>query len=212
MASLIGRARARKHEAITALAAAATVAGLAAIPATASAAAARHSSAADAAWPASGRTGLVQGGLALLEQRAMVRLHGQAPHASSITGTVLGAYGLPVAGACVTAVGRTGSSTASAAPSGAFTIAGLTAGSYVLEYRDCSTPGRYRVIWSGAAGWRRTAARVLVGVGQVRRVPVMMMPHVNPVAALKTAAATWHRVLANAGGRGLTAVAAAKTG
>jgi hypothetical protein len=126
MASLISRARARKHEAITALAAVATFAGLAATPATTSAAA-RHSSAANATRPAVGRTGAVRAELALLEQRA--RLDGRVPHASSITGTVLGAHGLPVAGACVTAVGSTGRVTTSATRSGAFTIGGLAAGS-----------------------------------------------------------------------------------
>jgi hypothetical protein len=40
----------------------------------------------------------------------------------------------------------------------------------------------------------------------------MMMPPVNPAAALQSAATTWHRVLANASGRRLTAAAAAKTG
>ncbi len=212
MTSLISALRTRRHEAITALAAVVTVAGLAAIPAMASAAAAHHSLAADAARPGAGRTESSRAGLALLAQRARVRLHEHVPQAGSITGTVLGAYGLPLAGACVSAVGRSGSGTASVAPSGAFTIPGLAAGSYKLQYRNCRAPGSYRAIWSGAAGWQRTAARVQVGAGEVRHVPVMMMPPLNLAAAHHSGAATWHRFLANARGRGLGAAAAAKTG
>ncbi len=147
----------------------------------------------------------------MLEQRARAaRLRGQRAHSSSITGTVVGAYGLPAAGACVTAISGSRSVTATAAPSGTFTIAGLDAGSYTLEYRNCAAPGRYGAIWSGGAGWQAAAARVLVGAGEVRRVPVMMLP-ANPAAA-RSRTATWHHLLANASGRGLSAAAAAKTG
>ena len=96
MTSLISALRTRRHEAITALAAVVTVAGLAAIPAMASAAAARHSLAADAARPGAGRTESARAGLALLAQRARVRLHEHVPQAGSITGTVLGAYGYSI--------------------------------------------------------------------------------------------------------------------
>jgi Carboxypeptidase regulatory-like domain len=184
-------------------------AGLAAIPAVASAAAAQPSSPSRAA-SAGRHAGPQPTALATLEQRARASLHGQVAHASAITGTVLGAFGLPVTGACVTAVGRSGSVTTSAASSGAFTIAGLRAGSYTLEYRDCAAPGLYRAIWSGGAGWQRTAARVLVGADRVRHVPVMMLP--GTPAALQSRGATWHRFLANAVGRGLSPAAAAKAG
>lgn len=208
MASLIGRARARKHEAITALATVATVAGLAATPATASAAA-QHSSAANATQPAVGAPGQFGPSWRYWSSGQTARA-GSARELDNWDGS--GAYGRPVAGACVTAVGSTGRVTASARRSGTFTIGGLAAGSYALEYRDCASGNRYRAIWSGAAGWQQTAARVRVGMGQVRHVPVMMMPPVNPAAALQSAATTWHRVLANASGRGLTAAAAAKAG
>jgi Carboxypeptidase regulatory-like domain len=147
----------------------------------------------------------------MLEQRAKASLHRQVPHLSSITGTVLGPSGLPLAGACVTAYGQSGSVTATAGPSGTFTVAGLAAGSYTLEYRDCAAPARYLTTWSGGAGWRSTAARIQVGANQVRHVPFMMMRPVNP-AGLLSGTATWHSFLANASGRWLSPAAAAKTG
>ncbi len=212
MATVMSRARVAQGRALAALAAVSMAAGLAAIPAIASAASARPSAPSRAAAAATGHSGAQQTALAMLEQRARAErgLHSQAPRTGLITGTVAGADGLPATGACVTAVGRSGSVTASAAPSGAFTIAGLAAGTYTLEYRDCAAPGRYRAIWSGGASGPRAAARVLVSAGGVRHVPAMMLP-ASPTA-LRSATATWHRFLANATGRGLTAAAAAKTG
>jgi Carboxypeptidase regulatory-like domain len=215
MAVVNYQAHAVGGRAIAILAAAATAVGVAAIPAVATAAAVRpsspsHAARSHAASSLAVHTGSQLTALTMLEQRARARLHWHLPHASAITGTVVGAYGLPVTGLCVTAVSSSRSVTASASPSGAFTIAGLAAGSYALEYRDCAAVGRYRAIWSGGAGRQRTAARVQIGASQVRHVPVMMMPPLNFAAARQSAAATWHRFLANA--RGLGAVATAKTG
>ncbi len=212
MATVTSRARVARGRAQAALAAIAIAAGLAAIPAVATAAAARPTAPSRAETTAAGHTVPQSTALAMLAERARTGrgLRSQVEHASSITGTVVGAYGLPVAGACVTAVGQAGSVTASVAPSGAFTIAGLAAGSYTLEYRDCNAHGLHRAIWSGGAGWQRTAARVLVGAGQVHHVPAMMLP--ADTAALRSRTATWHRFLANASGRGISAAAAAKSG
>ena len=211
MATVMGRARVARGRALAALAAIAMAAGLAAMPSVASAAAARPTAPSRVETTAAGHAGPQSTALAMLEQRVRARFgqRSQALHAGLITGTVVGAYGLPVAGACVTAVGRSGSVTASAAPDGTFTISGLAAGSYTLEYRDCRAPGSYRAIWSGGASWRRAAARVLVSVGQVRHVPSMMLP-ATP-AAVNSRAATWGRFLADASGRGLSAAAAART-
>ena len=152
----------------------------------------------------------------------MLELARRAAHAAAsgtgvITGSVTGFDGVPLAGACVTAVGITGvgaghSITAAAAPDGAFRLADLTAGSYALEYRDCAAPGRYLTAWSGGADRPTTAARVLVAAGQVRRVPVMMLRPLHTAAALRASQASWHRMLANATGRGLSAAASAKAG
>ncbi len=187
-------------------------AGLAGIPAAASAATASPSSPAGVTSAAAEHAAPQSTGPATLAQlaRSGFRQRGQAQRTGVITGTVVGAYGLPVTGACVTAVGRAASVTAFAGPAGSFTIGGLAAGSYTLEYRDCSAHGRYDAIWSGGASWQRTATRVLVGAGQVRHVPAMMLP-ASP-ATVRSAAATWHRFLANASGSGLAAAAAARTG
>jgi len=213
MATVMSRAHVARGRVLAALAAVAMAAGLASIPAVATAATAKPSSPSLPASAGPVHSGSQLTALAMLEQRARAErdLHAQVPHASSITGTVLGAYGLPVTGACVTAVGRSGSVTATATPTGTFTIAGLAAGTYTLQYRDCRAPGRYRAIWSGDAGWQRTAAPVRVGVGEVRHVPVMTMLPAN-LAARLSGAASWHRLLANASGRGLSASAVARTG
>ena len=128
-----------------------------------------------------------------------------------ITGTVVGFDSQPVTGACVTAVGTGRSITAAAAPDGTFRLAGLPAGSYALEYRDCAAADRYLTSWSGGAVAPSTAARVQVDAGQVRHVPVMAMRPVNLAAAIAAQQATFRRELA-AGERDLPAAAAAKTG
>jgi Carboxypeptidase regulatory-like domain len=93
-----------------------------------------------AASPARRGPSLLQ--LAMLEQRAKFAAHAQLGQKGDITGTVTGFDGQPVAGACVTAVGAGHSATTAAAPDGTFLLAGLAAGSYVLEYRDCAAAGR----------------------------------------------------------------------
>jgi len=143
--------------------------------------------------------------LALLAERAKLRQDG------AITGSVAGFDGQPVTGACVTAVGAGRSATVTAAPDGAFTLVGLPAGSYALEYRDCAAAGRYLTAWSGGAVTRSGAARVQVTAGQVRRVPVVTLQPVNVAAAIAAQQASFQQALA-ANGRQLSATAAAKTG
>ena len=147
----------------------------------------------------------------MVEQRAKWAVRSEPGLTGVIAGRVAGLNGQLVAGACVTAVGRAGSATATAAPDGAFRLAGLAAGSYALEYRDCAAPGRYLISWSGGAVVQRSAARVQVAAGQVEHVPVMMLRPANPAAPLATRQASFRRALA-ASARNLTAAAAAKTG
>jgi hypothetical protein len=116
----------------------------------------------------------------------------------------------------VTAVGRAGSVTAAAAPDGTFRLADLAAGSYALEYRDCSAAGRnltsasgYLTTWSGGTSTQSSAARVRVTAGQARRVPVMMLKPANPAAAIASGQASFRRELA-ANGRSISAAAAKK--
>lgn len=192
-------------------------AGLLAIPALAGAASASALAATagkpgPAAVPAgSPRLAAAAGPLAIARARAEASLHPQVQHSSSITGTVLGAHGLPLAGACVTAYGRPGSITASAGTAGQFTIAGLAPGSYILQYRDCAAPSRYLTGWSGGVAWQRAAASIQVGEGQVRHVPLMLLRTVNPAGMLPDTT-SWRRFLANASGRALSAAAAGSTG
>jgi hypothetical protein len=169
---------------------------------TTSAAAPGHSSA------ASVRSRLAQ--LALRE-RAKWAAHAGPVRSAAIAGTVTGPAGRPIAGACVTAIGRAGSVLAAAAPDGTFRLAGLAPGSYALVYRDCAAPGRYLTRWSGGAVSQRSAARIQATAGQVRRVPAMMLRPVSPAALLPNRA-SWQRMLAATDGRGLSVAAAAKTG
>jgi Carboxypeptidase regulatory-like domain len=144
--------------------------------------------------------------LAALRQRELAARQ----HSGSITGLVAGANGLPLAGACVTAIGSGRSVTTGASPAGRFDITGLAAGSYVLEYRDCAAPARYLTRWSGGTAWQRTAAPVRVGADQVSHVPAMTLKPLNPAAMLPDPA-SWQRALAR-GDRQLSPAAAAKTG
>ncbi len=144
-------------------------------------------------------------------QRAKSAAHASLADSGAIAGTVGGFDGQRVAGACVTAVGVGRSITTTAAPDGAFQLAGLPAGSYALEYRDCAAAGRYLTTWSGGVSWQSAAARVQVVAGQVRRVPAMTLRPVNPVAAIAAEQASFQRRLA-ANNRVLSATAAAKAG
>jgi hypothetical protein len=135
-----------------------------------------------------------------------------------ITGSIVGLDDQPVSGACVTAVGRAGSLTVAAAPGGTFRLAGLTAGSYALEYRGCAAAGRYLPTWSGGASAQSTAKRYQVGVGQTRHVPVTMLRPANPAAAMAAEQSSFQRTLASfqrtlaADSRNLNGAAAAGTG
>ncbi len=145
---------------------------------------------------------------------------------ATITGIVVGTNGLPVAGACVSAVGpvaapasagralgvaprASSSETVTAAPDGRFNLTGLTAGSYQLAYRDCAAPSRYLTIWSGAALSQESAATVRVAAGQVRDVPAMMLRPADPATMLATQA-SWQRLLAASDAQLPAAAAAGK--
>jgi Carboxypeptidase regulatory-like domain len=147
----------------------------------------------------------------MLELRAKRTAHGQPGQHGAITGIVTGFDGQSVTGACVTAVSGGHTLTTTAAPDGTFRLAGLAAGSYALEYRDCAAAGRYQVTWSGGAAARSNAARVQVSAGQARHVPAVMLRPVNPAAAIAARQASFRRALA-ASSRSLSAAAAAKTG
>ena len=189
-----------------------------AVPGNANAAALSASTSPRATAKASVPSASVRAELANLETKARATFGRTSASATqqpgrsgSITGHLVGPNELPIPGACVTAVGRSGTVTASAAANGAFRIGGLAAGSYALEYRDCSAPGSFLTRWSGPAATLSTAARIRVTAGGQNRVPTMTLMSTNPAANMPNQA-TWRKMLAAAAGQGLSADAAANTG
>lgn len=79
------------------------------------------------------------------------------------TGIVLGATGRPMRGPCVTATGVSATTSAVTDQGGRYL---LTAGSYVVSYRDCAAPARYFEQWSGRADLPDKAGPILVSPGQ----------------------------------------------
>ncbi len=156
------------------------------------------------------KTGTAVAQLMALRLAALRRESAARQRSGSITGVVQGANGVPLTGACVTAIGSGRSVTTGTSPAGRFDISGLAAGSYILEYRDCAAPARYLTRWSGGTAWQRSAARVRVAAGQVSHVPAMALRPLNPAAMLPDPA-SWQRALARAD-RKLSSAAAAKTG
>jgi hypothetical protein len=156
-------------------------------------------------------SGHVTPGLAALTDRAaLLQRAALLAHSASITGVVVGPYGLPVPGACVSADGPAGRTISTASPEGRFDITGLAPGSYVLAYGDCSDPAGYLPIWSGGGMSQRTAAHIQTAAGSVSHVPAMMLRPANPATMLPDGPA-WRRMLA-ASSATLSAAAAARTG
>jgi Carboxypeptidase regulatory-like domain len=129
----------------------------------------------------------------------------------TITGLVLSTAGRPLAGACVTAIGRSRSMTATAAPTGRFVLSGLAAGSYTLEYRDCGAPARYLPRWSGGVAWPSAATRFALAAGQQRAVLPMVLRPASPATLLPSQHAL-RRMLAAGRSRMRISAAAKKTG
>jgi hypothetical protein len=202
--------------AVGALTAGLLAAGLATVPATAATTTATTAPAARTA--AHARTTAVHPAgagaarLAMLEQRARIAAHAAGSDGTgAIAGTVVGADERPLAGACVTALGRGRSLTVTAETDGQFVLNSLRPGRYVLEYRDCGAPAKYLARWSGGVSLRSAATQLTVGTGQVRHVPGMMLLPVGAAAMLPNRA-SFDRMVAHAEGSGLSAAAAAATG
>jgi hypothetical protein len=88
---------------------------------------------------------------------------GRASSTGVITGSVLGAAGRPLAGACAAITGPHVMRVATTDAAGAFSVAGLAPGSYHVRYFGCAARGHYgSVEYAGAStGW----AAVLSGTG-----------------------------------------------
>lgn len=126
----------------------------------------------------------------------------------SITGIVLGVGGRPLRGVCVIArsVARSSARPNDAAVSGVtgaggrYALAGLSAGAYVISYRDCAEPGAYFEQWSGGADLASQAAPVLVGPGTPIRLAVVRLRPTRPAAFIAASAARFGHLSAAGGG------------
>jgi hypothetical protein len=101
-----------------------------------------------------------------------------------VIGRVLGVHAVALPGACVTAVGRSGSFTGVARNNGRFVISGLPTGRYSLEYRDCAAPGRYFAQRSGGAALPGSASQIDVTAGRVLALPPVTLRPTDPMALL----------------------------
>src|SRR5579859_2870391 len=100
-----------------------------------------------------------------------------------LTGVVHGVRGRPVAGACVTATGPGGSSTARSRGDGQYVLAGLAAGRYVVRVSDCGASSAGSGSVAAAALWAGLPARVVLGSGQRRVLPPVTMETAGDFAA-----------------------------
>ena len=108
----------------------------------------------------------------------------------TITGTVAGPGGRPLARVCVTAAGPSASATVLTRPDGRYVFTGLRPGRYSLRYSDCAAPGRY-------LGSEVTAT---TAPGQVKAMPAVTMRPASPAALMPARARTPDR--ADRGGTG----------
>lgn len=66
-----------------------------------------------------------------------------AAESGVISGTVIGPDGVPLAGICVTATGTRGRQLARTNGDGSYTLTGIPAGAYTVDYTDCASPDSY---------------------------------------------------------------------
>ena len=69
-----------------------------------------------------------------------------AASGGSISGRVLDANSTPLGGICVSATGPTSAQTQTD-PTGDYSLAGLAAGTYTVQYSDCSPTPQYLTQW-----------------------------------------------------------------
>ncbi|MHB1875646.1 MAG: carboxypeptidase regulatory-like domain-containing protein, partial [Streptosporangiaceae bacterium] len=100
----------------------------------------------------------------------------------TITGTVDGFGGAPLAGVCVVAAGASGSGTALTDAAGRYLISGLRFGSYLVHYQDCRNSGRYLPAVYGAPGHARS---VLIAGGFPVPLQMVTLEPAGPAARLR---------------------------
>jgi hypothetical protein len=108
----------------------------------------------------------------------------QARRPAAVTGLVRAFTGQPLAGVCVTALGTSGPAATQTSAGGQFFLAGLRAGRYTLEFRDCARPGRYLPQWSGAAVAPALARPLLISSGKVTRIATVTLLPASQAALL----------------------------
>jgi hypothetical protein len=101
----------------------------------------------------------------------------------ALTGVVRGADGVPVAGACVTATGPSGSLVRRSGSDGRYMLAGLPVGQYTLRVSDCAGPARTEGSPAKLALWPGLPTKVMLGSGQVRTLPAVMLRPAGAAAA-----------------------------
>ncbi|HEY1617083.1 MAG TPA: carboxypeptidase regulatory-like domain-containing protein [Streptosporangiaceae bacterium] len=106
------------------------------------------------------------------------------PAAGVLTGMVRGPDGLPVPGACVTAVGLGGTITRPASAGGRYLLAGLAPGQYRVEFRDCASPARYFAQWYRDATLSPASAPVTVAAGGAVRLAPVTLRLTSPAAEM----------------------------
>src|SRR5262249_18334600 len=110
-----------------------------------------------------------------------------ATAAGALSGTVLGAGGVPLARACVTVTGTASTRAARTVvtdTAGRYMLEGLVPGSYTIGFSDCADPARYFREWYGGSFTVAGAEHVTVLPGHsISLGPVTLRP-TNPQTAI----------------------------
>ncbi len=114
---------------------------------------------------------------------------GSLPDAA-ITGRVLGATGLPLAGACITVTGQHTVAFSRADGTGTFRVSGLRAGSYEAGVADCTSKKRGLSRWYGGGFSAAGVAHVLVLPGRTSDLGAVRLLPARPEATVRAAAAS----------------------
>src|SRR5712692_5194190 len=118
------------------------------------------------------------------EARIRAAVLGAGRRTGVLTGVARGAGGRSVAGACVTATGPTGSTTARSRADGRYVLAGLTAGQYALRISNCGSAAGASGSEATTALWPGLPARVALGSGQVKSLPAVTLLPAGGLAAV----------------------------